>query len=156
MGEYLDSNNRFLFKKVDYKCVQRQILGSRWAVLRFQPSWPRKARSLHCLLQDCYGTQLSNTSPQYFKNSLFVRKNTIKTNKQKKIMLTWWGLLNYTYYLFISRVQVAHLTDVLQGCLNTSAPCLLQCSDSHLLYKTNKNWITLWQSSSTGLQAGKQ
>lgn len=80
-------------------------------------------------VEHCCPTLPLSTDPT-LKTSLLQER---RTQLKKKIMLTWWGLLNYTYYLFISRIQIAHLTDVLQGCLNTSAPCLLQCSDSHLL-----------------------
>lgn len=155
MGEYLDLNNRCCLRRWTMNVSRDDSLEAGELYWGSSPAVLARPGSLHCLLQDCYGTLLSNTSPQrqpYLKNKLFARKSTIKTNK-KKIMLTWWGLLNYTYYLFISRIQVAHLTDVLQGCLNTSAPCLLQCSDSHLLYNANKNWITLWQNPSTAMQA---
>lgn len=122
----------------------------------FSPAGLARPGSLQYLLQDCYGTLPFNTSPSDDPTLKTSSLQERRTQLKKKFMLTWWGLLNHTYYLFISRIQVAHLTDVLQGCFNTPAPCLLQCSNSHLLYKANKNWITSWQTPSTGLWVVKQ
>jgi hypothetical protein len=47
--------------------------------------------------------------------------------------LTWGGLLDDSHNLLIPGVQVAHLTDVLQGSFDTPTARLLERSASHLL-----------------------
>lgn len=141
----------FVFKKVDYECaLAKQVSCVQVPAQLTLQGHVHITVSYKSTIEYCQST----SSPQqrlYFKKSLLQENIT----QFLKFVLTRWGLLNYTYYLFISRIQVAHLTDILQSCFNTSATRLLQRSDSHLLYKANKNWITLRQNPSTVLQARK-
>lgn len=58
-------------------------------------------------------------------------------------IVTWRGLFDYADDELVAGVQVAHLANVLQRCLNVSTSCLLQGSHRHLLKHTHTSQVTV-------------